>query len=124
MANSDTHTTASNVSMPSIGRDAVLRGVVDVDRMARRLADARAVPGVSIAIVHGDDTVHVDGYGLRHVDDERARVDGDTVFQLASLSKPLAATVVAALVGDGTVRWDTRCAARSGSSTTTPTTSA
>ena len=108
MANSDTHTTASNVSMPSIGRDAVLRGVVDVDRMARRLADARAVPGVSVAIVHGDDTVHVDGYGLRHVDDERARVDGDTVFQLASLSKPLAATVVAALVGDGTVRWDTR----------------
>ena len=33
-------------------------------------------------------------------------VDDDTVFQLASLSKPIAATVVAALAGDGKVAWD------------------
>ena len=33
-------------------------------------------------------------------------VDPDTVFQLASLSKPIASTVVAALAGDGVVAWD------------------
>jgi CubicO group peptidase (beta-lactamase class C family) len=33
-------------------------------------------------------------------------VDAGTVFQLASVSKPLASTVVAALVGDGVVAWD------------------
>ena len=33
-------------------------------------------------------------------------VDPDTVFQLASVSKPIASTVVAALVGDGIVGWD------------------
>ena len=35
-------------------------------------------------------------------------VDADTVFQLASLSKPLAATVTAHQVGVGAIGWDTR----------------
>jgi CubicO group peptidase (beta-lactamase class C family) len=78
--------------------------------MAQGLADAHAVPGLSVAIVHRDELVHLAGYGLRHIDDAQARVGGDTVFQLASLSKPLAATVVAALVGDEKVSWDTRVA--------------
>jgi CubicO group peptidase (beta-lactamase class C family) len=34
-------------------------------------------------------------------------VTEDTVFQLASMSKPLASTVAAALVSDGVVTWDT-----------------
>ena len=33
-------------------------------------------------------------------------VDADTVFQIASMSKPIASTVVAALVGEGVVAWD------------------
>ena len=87
----------------------LLPAVAALEQMARRLADDRAVPGLSVAIVHGDDVVHIDGYGLKRIGDESAAVDGDTVFQLASLSKPLAATVVAALVGDK-LRWDTRIA--------------
>lgn len=78
--------------------------------MAQGLADARTVPGLSVAIVHRDELVHLAGYGLRQIGNEKARVAGDTAFQLASLSKPLSATVVAALVGDGKVGWDTRIA--------------
>ncbi len=37
-------------------------------------------------------------------------MDGDTVFQIASLSKPVSSTVVAAIVSDGKVRWDSRIA--------------
>ena len=33
-------------------------------------------------------------------------VDADTVFQLASVSKPIASTVLAALVDKGTIHWD------------------
>ena len=36
----------------------------------------------------------------------RRQVDPDTVFQLASVSKPLASTVVAGAVGDKAVSWD------------------
>ncbi len=35
-------------------------------------------------------------------------VDGDTVFQLASVSKPIGATVVAELVGEQKITWDSK----------------
>ncbi len=65
------------------------------------------VPGLSIAIVDHDKVVYLKGFGLRKVG-EPACVDPDTVFQLASVSKPIASTVVAALVGTGDVSWDDR----------------
>src|SRR5215207_513368 len=37
-------------------------------------------------------------------------IDADTVFQLASVSKSLAATVVSSVVGDGVVAWESRMA--------------
>ncbi len=40
----------------------------------------------------------------------RRRSDADTVFQIASLSKPVSATVVAALVSEGIVEWSSRIA--------------
>ena len=65
------------------------------------------VPGLSIGIVYRDEVVFVEGYGVRETG-QAETVSADTVFQLASVSKPLAATVVAALVSDGVVTWDTR----------------
>jgi CubicO group peptidase (beta-lactamase class C family) len=35
-------------------------------------------------------------------------IDADTVFQLASVSKPLTATVIAGVVSDRIVTWDSR----------------
>lgn len=63
------------------------------------------VPGMSVAVVHGDDVVLATGYGVRALGGDEA-VDADTVFPLASLSKPIGATVMASLVGDGTITWD------------------
>ena len=63
------------------------------------------MPGLSVAVVHRDRVVHLKGFGVRQVGRPEP-VDPDTVFQLASLSKPIASTVVAALVGDGLVGWD------------------
>ena len=63
------------------------------------------VPGLAIVIVHDDDVKYLRGYGVREVG-RPDPVDPDTVFQLASMSKPIASTVVATLVGDGLVAWD------------------
>jgi CubicO group peptidase (beta-lactamase class C family) len=49
----------------------------------------------------------VKGFGVRDIG-APGPIDADTVFQLASVSKPLTATVIAGLVGDGTVAWDAR----------------
>ena len=65
------------------------------------------VPGVAVAVVYRDKVVYLDGFGYRKAGN-RARVDADTVFQLASVSKPIASTIVAALVGNGDVDWDDR----------------
>jgi len=67
------------------------------------------VPGLAVAVVYGDKTVFARGYGVRRVGDP-AKVDADTVFEIASVSKPLASTIVASLVGTGEVSWDDRIA--------------
>ena len=41
---------------------------------------------------------------------KHAPIDAETVFQLASVSKSLAATVVSSVVGTGEVTWTTRMA--------------
>lgn len=56
------------------------------------------VPGVAVAVVHDGKVVHLQGYGVRKAG-EKAVVDADTVFQLASVSKPIASTVVSGAVG-------------------------
>ncbi|MEZ4625577.1 MAG: serine hydrolase [Thermomicrobiales bacterium] len=69
------------------------------------LMERTGVPGVGIAIVHEDEVVHLGGYGVREIGKPEL-IDADTVFQLASVSKGMAATTVAAVVGDGQASWD------------------
>ena len=65
------------------------------------------VPGVAVAVVYRNQVVYLNGFGYRKAG-SGAGVDSDTVFQLASVSKPIASTIVAALVGDHEVDWDDR----------------
>lgn len=75
--------------------------------LARQAVAKGEVPGLSIGIVYRDEVVFLEGFGVREAG-QAETVGADTVFQVASVSKPLAATVVAALVSDGVVTWDTR----------------
>lgn len=63
------------------------------------------VPGLAIAVVHNDKVIFLEGFGVRKVD-EPAKVDADTVFQLASVSKPITSTLIAMLVSEGKLSWD------------------
>jgi CubicO group peptidase (beta-lactamase class C family) len=65
------------------------------------------VPGVSVAVVFQDQVLYLQGFGVREVGKSEP-VTEDTVFQLASLSKPVGSTVIASLVSDGIVSWDTK----------------
>jgi CubicO group peptidase (beta-lactamase class C family) len=67
------------------------------------------VPGVAVAIVYQDKVVYLKGFGVRKAG-EPAPIDADTVFQLASVSKSIASTVVAVLVSQHKVSWDDRIA--------------
>ena len=61
---------------------------------------ATGIPGIAIAVVFKDEVVFAKGFGVREVG-KADPVDADTVFQLASVSKPIGSTVVAALIGEG-----------------------
>jgi CubicO group peptidase (beta-lactamase class C family) len=90
--------------------DAVAKAVAQLDRIGDELMKDSGIPGMAVAVVHGGKTVYTKGFGVkdvRHGDDPANRVDADTVFQLASLSKPLSATVVAHQVGENAIGWDT-----------------
>lgn len=63
------------------------------------------VPGASAAVVFEDEVVFTGGWGVTEVGGDEP-VGPDTVFQLASLSKPVGSTVMAGLVGDGVIDWD------------------
>ena len=89
--------------------DTVLGALPELESGAQHLVDIDEVPGLAIAVVYRDEVLFAKGFGVGLAGGSQ-RVDADTVFQLASLSKPVAATVVAALVSDGAVAWDTRIA--------------
>lgn len=86
--------------------DAVDKAVAQLDGMAEGLLEKTGIPGMAVAVVHGGKTVYAKGFGVTDVR-TRGKVDPDTVFQLASLSKPLGATVVAHQVSQGAIGWDT-----------------
>jgi CubicO group peptidase (beta-lactamase class C family) len=81
---------------PTAVRDAepALDGVVE------RVMEATGIPGVAVGVVLGDEVVITRGYGVREAFTDEL-VDAETVFQVASLSKPIGATAVAGVVGRG-----------------------
>ena len=73
--------------------------------VVRQALRRTGIPGVAVAVVWRDQVVFVQGFGVRE-EGKTPRVTPDTVFQLASVSKPLASTVVAAGVGQKKLAWD------------------
>jgi CubicO group peptidase (beta-lactamase class C family) len=99
-------------AMP-LPENAVENAVAKLDGIADELMKKSGIPGMSVAVVHGGKTVYAKGFGVKDVrngsgpEHPENAVDPDTVFQLASLSKPLGSTVVAHQVGLGAISWDT-----------------
>ncbi|WP_156662783.1 serine hydrolase [Mycobacterium sp. 1274761.0] len=86
--------------------NAVDNAVAKLDGIADDLMKRSGIPGLAVAVVHGGKTVYAKGFGVRDVK-TGDRVDADTVFQLASVSKSISSTVVAHQVGVNAIGWDT-----------------
>jgi CubicO group peptidase (beta-lactamase class C family) len=92
-------------AMP-LPENAVDNAVAKLDGIADDLMKKSGIPGLAVAVVHGGKTVYAKGFGVRDVRSVE-KIDPDTVFQLASVSKPVSATVVAHQVGTNAIGWDT-----------------
>ncbi|WP_278260911.1 serine hydrolase [Nocardia sp. AG03] len=108
-ASSTTSTAAlppNQVAGVDLPHDAVDDAVGRLDDLVASLMDSTRIPGMAVAVVHGGKTVYAKGFGVRQ-EGRPDKVDADTVFQLASVSKSVAASVVASQVGAGRVDWET-----------------
>jgi CubicO group peptidase (beta-lactamase class C family) len=76
-----------------------------LDRYIEQAMRDWEVPGLAIAIVRNDSVIVAKGYGVRELG-RPERVDANTVFNIASLTKSFTATAAAMLVDDAKLSWD------------------
>jgi CubicO group peptidase (beta-lactamase class C family) len=94
------------VASSLIGATRTADPLADLDAfVAKALADYR-VPGASVGVVQDGKVVMVKGYGVRDVT-KPAKVDENTIFQLASVTKALTGAAVGTVVDKGKLDWDT-----------------
>ncbi len=79
--------------------------IPEFERYIKTGMEESHVPGLAIVIVDDQKIVYIKGFGVRRAGGELP-VNSDTVFQIASVSKPLTSTVLAALVGEQKLHWD------------------
>ncbi len=63
------------------------------------------VPGMAVAVVHGDSVIYAQGFGYSDLD-SKAAVTPRTLFAIGSSTKAFTATVVGQLVDEGKMSWD------------------
>jgi len=90
----------------AIPKSRIDQAIGRLDGLSVALLGKTGIPGLGVAVVRDGRVVYAKGFGVRKAG-EAARVDADTVFQLASVSKSIGATVVAHQVGKGVIAWDT-----------------
>jgi CubicO group peptidase (beta-lactamase class C family) len=98
---------AASAQQTHVTSEQVTHAVQEVDTLAQKQIDQNTLPGLAIAVVFQDKIAYAKGFGVRDVT-TKTPVDADTVFQLASVSKPIGSTVIAALVGEGKISWDSK----------------
>lgn len=92
---------------PAVTESQVTAILPQLEKYIQDTVTASGVPGVSVAIVFQDKVLYLKGFGVREAG-KTDPVSEDTVFQIASLSKPVGSTVIAKLVSDGVVSWDAK----------------
>ena len=85
---------------------AVAAAVHALPQYIKRALKQTGVPGAGVAVVSNGKVVFEKGYGVRDVTTKKP-VDVNTVFQIASLSKPLSSSIVAkAITEDTDLSWE------------------
>jgi CubicO group peptidase (beta-lactamase class C family) len=89
----------------TITRSQIEAALARLDGLVADAMTQTGVPGAAVAVVHGDEVVYEKGFGVRELGKPEP-ITPETVFQLASVSKSISSTLVAAIIGDGATTWD------------------
>ena len=92
------------------GRKANLLDAMRVMALTDMIENARAefnIPGVALGLIQDDKVVFAGGFGVRSLG-RTEPVDADTLFNVASVGKPLTTLMLAKQVEAGQFQWDTQ----------------
>jgi CubicO group peptidase (beta-lactamase class C family) len=81
----------------------------DLDRYAQRALQTFGTPGMTVAIVEQGKPYVVRSYGVRRMG-EPAKVDEHTLFAIGSTTKAFTTALLAMLVDEGKLTWETKVA--------------
>lgn len=76
-----------------------------IDEVVEKTLKAFDVPGIAVAIVKDGKVIHSKGYGVKSIITKQ-KVDGNTLFGIASNSKAFTSAALAMLVDEGKIKWD------------------
>jgi CubicO group peptidase (beta-lactamase class C family) len=93
--------TFSSMASSSIAR---AQGIEAVDRIAEQHA-GKDSPGLGVLVMRNGTVLHMKGYGVANIETGDP-VDGDTIFDLASVSKQMTALAAMMLIKEGSLRQD------------------
>lgn len=89
-----------------IGDDSQLQGLTKANYLLQSLIEENKVPGLAITVVKEGQTIFQKGYGYADME-KKVLVDPEkTIFRIASVSKPIAATALADMVANGLIDLD------------------
>jgi CubicO group peptidase (beta-lactamase class C family) len=76
-----------------------------IDQLVEKTLKTFQVPGIAVAIVKDGKVIHAKGYGVRSMNSTQ-KVDGNTLFGIASNSKAFTTATLGILVDEGKMNWD------------------
>ncbi|MGH8187749.1 MAG: serine hydrolase [Steroidobacteraceae bacterium] len=79
----------------------------DLDRYVQRVSDTFETPGMAVAIVERGKPAVIRTYGVRRLG-EADKVDEQTMFSMGSTTKAFTSAVLAMLVDEGKLSWDSK----------------
>ena len=85
------------------GDDLKLEGMVKADALLSGLIGEKEIPGVAITVLKEGNLHFQKGYGYADVENNIPVDPQQTIFRIASVSKPIAATALAHMVAEGTI---------------------
>ena len=102
----DTALPPSQTPAAPVPADQIEAAIKQLGPLAKDLMQKSGIPGMAVAAVYNGQTVFAQGFGIRRAGAPDT-VDADTVFQLASVSKSISATILAQQIGHGGLNWNT-----------------
>ncbi len=79
--------------------------LIKLDQHIQRQVQKKQIPGCAVAVVYRNKIIFINSYGVKTLG-KKEKIDLDTVFQLGSVSKPVAATLASILENKGYLKLD------------------